>query len=75
MVEVLEFSAPLASLEDLSWLQGEFNAGRIFKSYTDRERKDIFERLQQIRGLIPGLTSFQCNIKYVSAVVGSLRSL
>ena len=74
-VETIEFSAPRASLEDLSWLQDEFNADRIFKSYTDQEREDIFARLQQIRGLIPGLASFHCNIKYVSAVVGSLRSL
>ena len=74
-MEALEFSAPRASLEDVSWLDREIDAGRIFTAFTYQERKEIFGRLRQVRGLVPGLISFYSNMKYIAMVSQSLVPL
>ncbi|KAH8799388.1 hypothetical protein F5884DRAFT_686783, partial [Xylogone sp. PMI_703] len=70
-VKALERRAPGASINDRNELRG----GKIFGAFSDRERDQIWDRLQMVDGLVPSLFTFFRDIQYLKLCIDCLKRL
>ena len=62
-VEVLQFTAPWASILDAQILHCKILGGEFFGRFSQQERKGIWIRLQSFKSLVPSLFEFFENTK------------
>jgi hypothetical protein len=74
-VRALELKAPRFSTRDSQTIEGQLRSGQIFKPFTAEERQAIWELLRSFDGLIPSLSSFSEDVKYLLACADCVRQL
>jgi len=74
-VKELELTAPWASTVDAQILRGKVLGGEVFCTFNQREREEIWIRLQSFKGLVPSLYGFFEDIKLLEAWANCLKRL
>lgn len=74
-VRALELKAPGFSIQDFQTIEGKLRSGQIFNAFAAQEREAIWELLRSFDGLIPSLSSFSEDIKYLLACADCVRQL
>jgi len=74
-VKALELTAPWASTVDAQILRGKVLGGEVFCTFNQREREEIWIRLQSFKGLVPSLYGFFEDIKLLEAWANCLKRL
>jgi hypothetical protein len=69
----LELRAPGASTTDADDVRSKVLGGQIFSTFNERERKEIWARLERVDGLIPSLHSFFRDIDYLEDCVNCVN--
>ncbi len=73
IVEALQLIAPWASTLDAKILRGKMLGEKIFCSFSQQEREEIWIRLQSFKSLIPSLFEFFKNVKCLKAWANCLK--
>ena len=72
-VKALELTAPWASTVDAQILRGKVLGGEVFCTFNQREREEIWIRLQSFKGLVPSLYGFFEDVKVLEAWANCLK--
>lgn len=74
-VKALELRAPRASRYDAQEIQSQLQGGGILGTFSEEERRYIFERLCRFNTLIPSLYTFFRDLTYWEACIESVKHL
>lgn len=74
-VKALELTAPWASTVDAQVLRGKVLGGEVFRTFNQREREEIWIRLQSFKGLVPSLYGFFEDVKLLEVWADCLKWL
>lgn len=74
-VKALELTAPGVSTRDADDVRPKILGGQIFSAFSERERKDIWTRLETVDSLIPSLYTFFGDIDYLQDCVDCVKRL
>jgi hypothetical protein len=74
-VKALELTAPRASTKDTDDVRPKVLRGQVFSAFSERERKEIWARLEMVDGLILSLYTFFADIDYLRDCVDCVKRL
>lgn len=74
-VRALELKAPKFSIRDAQAIEGQIRSGQILSAFTAEERHTIWGLLRSFDGLVPSLSTFSEDVKYLLACADCMRQL